>query len=824
MVINSPVNMLCLGCMKMREAEGVCPFCGFDESSYTPAPHQLPPRTILGGKYLVGRLLGEGGFGITYLGWDLNLDLKIAIKEFYPTGFVTRENTATNTVTPFTGEKEEFFNSGRDKFVEEAKRLAKFYAMPGIVSVKDFFLENGTAYIVMEYVEGVTLKEWLKALGGKMPANQVFEIMKPLMRSLSEIHKDGIIHRDISPDNIMISKEGNVKLLDFGAARDFSQSGNKSLSVMLKPGYAPEEQYRTRGKQGPWTDIYALCATIYRAITGITPDESCERVQNDEVKYPSQLGVAISRQQEMALMHGMAVLQKNRTQNVEQLNAELFGTYSQPAQAPIFPPMQPPVQSGVQSGAQTPVTVSLDAPATPQQSQQNPVQAPNQVPIPATMPLMRQQPVTTKSQQSVPPTPPSDQQQQPHPSQPVWQPSQAQQPQQTPQPQQPQQAPRTPQPQQSQQASRALQPSQPPNAPQNPKKSFMAKYGVLGGIAIVVVIVIIIIICVSNSGGSPVYQDDPSYPSSEEASQDSEPPSSEASDTQTQTDAAITDTVRGNTIGNISNEGIAAMQDDTIYFSDVWGKNGSFYTIKTGDTSITQIAPNENGYYINVVDDWIYYSDSNNNYDLCRMATDGTGKEVLCDGQCLDINVVDGWIYYRNESFDLFKVKDDGSDATLLAAGEADNICVKDGWIYFRNQKDNWTIYKMDTNGTQETKLTYDDPANLDVEDGWIYYRDQSDGQCLYKVRTDGSERTKLNSRASWNVNISGDWVYYCDDDKTLYKIMTDGTEETKLSNEQCYDLNIVGGYIFYLNQGDSNVLYRMNTDGTDNEKFQLGE
>lgn len=315
---------VCINCMREKADNGVCPFCGFDESTYEPSPHHLQPRSILGGKCLIGRVLGEGGFGITYMGWDLNLDLKLAIKEYYPTGFVTRTNTTTNTVTPYRGEKAEFFTAGRSRFINEAKTLAKFYTLPGIVSVRDFFLENGTAYIVMEFVEGETLKQRLARVGGKMEASEVFDLVRPLLRSLAEMHATGLIHRDISPDNIMITPEGNVKLIDFGAARDYLDSGNRSLSVMLKPGYAPEEQYFARGQQGPWTDIYALCATLYRAITGQTPPESVERLRRDELIAPSALGAHISPAQEAALLKGLAVTQEDRWQSIPELNQALY--------------------------------------------------------------------------------------------------------------------------------------------------------------------------------------------------------------------------------------------------------------------------------------------------------------------------------------------------------------------------------------------------------------------------------------------------------------------------------------------------------------------
>jgi serine/threonine protein kinase len=333
MPITNP-DHLCINCMREKADNGVCPFCGFDEAQYEPSPHHLPPKNILSGKYLIGRVLGEGGFGITYLGWDLNLDLKLAIKEYYPTGYVTRTGTSTNTVTPYRGEKTEFFTTGRARFINEAKTLAKFYALPGIVSVRDFFLENGTAYIVMEFVEGETLKQRLSRVGGKMAPSEVFDLMRPLLRSLAQMHASGLIHRDISPDNIMITPENNVKLIDFGAARDYLDSGNRSLSVMLKPGYAPEEQYFARGQQGPWTDIYALCATIYRAITGITPPESVERLRHDELKAPSELGVPLLPAQEAALLRGLAVSQEDRWQTVIALY-DAFYPKQNPAVLPV---------------------------------------------------------------------------------------------------------------------------------------------------------------------------------------------------------------------------------------------------------------------------------------------------------------------------------------------------------------------------------------------------------------------------------------------------------------------------------------------------------
>lgn len=339
------INKLCMGCMKDKGESAVCPHCGFNADTYEAPLHHLKPKTILNGKYWIGKSIGEGGFGITYIGWDLNLEIKVAIKEYFPNGFVARDVSNTDTVTIFSGNDRDNYEKGRTKFIEEAKSLAKFDNLPGIVSVKDFFLENGTAYIVMEFVEGETLKAFLKRNGGKTAVDNIFTMMQPLMKSLIEVHKKGIIHRDISPDNIMITNDSQVKLLDFGAARDVSGDGNKSLSIQLKPGYAPEEQYRSHGKQGPWTDVYALCATIYRAITGVPPVESLERIQNDTLVRPSQMGVNIDPVRENVILQGMAVFAQDRFQSIEALYNALYAANMTPQSVQNLAPEPRPVNN-----------------------------------------------------------------------------------------------------------------------------------------------------------------------------------------------------------------------------------------------------------------------------------------------------------------------------------------------------------------------------------------------------------------------------------------------------------------------------------------------
>lgn len=309
----------CLFCMEHIEKGRTCTACGASQNYEAPL-HHLKPGSVLRDKYLIGKAIGEGGFGITYIGRDLTLDMPIAIKEYYPNGFSNRNNDHSNAVTISKGNHGHEFEREIQRFLSEARVLARFCNNPGVVGVRDFFRENGTAYIVMEYLDGITLKNYLKKYG-TIPAETLAQMIDPILLALHEIHQQGLIHRDISPDNIMMLKNGQLKILDFGAAREVA--GDKSLSVMLKPGYAPEEQYRSKGQQGPWTDVYAMCATIYKCITGITPDESIQRVFDDELKKPSELGIAIPEGFEQALMQGLNVKSDDRLQNMDVLRRAL---------------------------------------------------------------------------------------------------------------------------------------------------------------------------------------------------------------------------------------------------------------------------------------------------------------------------------------------------------------------------------------------------------------------------------------------------------------------------------------------------------------------
>ncbi|MBR6772525.1 MAG: serine/threonine protein kinase [Clostridia bacterium] len=309
---------ICLGCMETLAGSGVCPKCGFELKKYTPETHQLIPGTLLRERFIVGRVLGEGGFGITYVGWDTVLDLKVAIKEFYMSGYVNRNSTYSTEVVVNSGIYGETFVKNRDKFLGEAKVLARFYNEEGIVGVRDFFRENNTAYLVMDFLSGENLRAYIDR-EGRLSAEKALDIILPVIHSLKNVHSHNVIHRDISPDNIMLTDSGKVKLLDFGAARDISFSDIKSLSVILKPGYAPEEQYRSKGVQGPWTDIYAICATLYRCVTGTVPEESMNRLFDDKLLSPYELGSDCSKPMSDVIMKGLSVRHTDRYKSIEEL-------------------------------------------------------------------------------------------------------------------------------------------------------------------------------------------------------------------------------------------------------------------------------------------------------------------------------------------------------------------------------------------------------------------------------------------------------------------------------------------------------------------------
>jgi len=327
---------LCEHCFsEIEENADKCPNCS-SEKNNSKYPTALPEGTILAGRYVVGRVLGKGGFGITYLCYDTRENKTVAIKEYLP-DHLTHRNTGETHVSTYSGETEEYFRTGAQKFFEEAKLVSNFNGNPNIISVYEFFYENNTTYFVMEYLDGVDLKTYIKQKGGKIPEGEALYIAEKVIQALMIVHSTNILHRDISPDNIFICSDGKIKLIDFGAARQVMGEVSKSLSVVLKEGFAPIEQYQTRGKQGPWTDIYALGATLYYSLTGEVLDNAMTRMTDD-----SQMNLnSVSPEFANILTKMLEIKKEDRYQDTIELKKDITALTETVPPPPPPPPVDP---------------------------------------------------------------------------------------------------------------------------------------------------------------------------------------------------------------------------------------------------------------------------------------------------------------------------------------------------------------------------------------------------------------------------------------------------------------------------------------------------
>ena len=336
----------CFNCMdELRGSVKICPKCGFDNSRPNQPAHALPCGTALQNRYIIGRMLGQGGFGITYIGFDYKMEIPVCVKEYFPTGGVMRRPGSTAVYwSPGTSGNE--MKQGREILVKEARKAVKLRELDSVVKVWDVFYENETAYIVMEYINGMTLKEYLMKRDRVMDLKECLEVLGPVIRDLQEVHKIGIIHRDISPDNIMIREDGKVKLLDLGAAKDMTK-GKETLpeeeqtrltdhpragegtitklddpsSLVAKRGFSPPEQCTGKGEIGPWTDVYAMCATIYWCLTGNILPDVMERVMegDKELSFPE----SVPSKTASVLKHGLEMNPNRRIKDCEELLKEL---------------------------------------------------------------------------------------------------------------------------------------------------------------------------------------------------------------------------------------------------------------------------------------------------------------------------------------------------------------------------------------------------------------------------------------------------------------------------------------------------------------------
>lgn len=311
------VDNICIGCMREKpNQQPVCPYCGIDTTGYVIKSHHLEPYTILKGRYLLGRVLGEGGFGITYVALDLENNHRVVIKELFVAGLLRREYTRTVLIDSDMNSRA-FYRECKQKFIQEATLLQALGDKKGVVDIYQFFEENSTAYIVMEFLEGDDLLQYLKSRGGRISVEETFLFLRPVMKSLMEMHAVGVYHRDISPDNIRYLSNRQVKIMDLGGAKYLHREGTgleKVVShlVTVKHGYAPPEQYVTGYKIGPWMDVYAMGATFYRCITGIAPPESTARVTQDKLVPPSKMGITIRPEVEKVLLKSLALEPEKR--------------------------------------------------------------------------------------------------------------------------------------------------------------------------------------------------------------------------------------------------------------------------------------------------------------------------------------------------------------------------------------------------------------------------------------------------------------------------------------------------------------------------------
>lgn len=318
------IEHLCPGCMHQRKyLSQSCPNCGYPNRQIH-ATGALPPLTILSGRYLLGCPVGKGGFGITYIAMDLPKEEIVAVKEFFPAELAIR-NEESDAVLPASEDKDLYFRTGLKSFCEEGRLLQLCADIPAIVSFREMLRENETAYLVMDYVQGISLRKYMKQHREPFAEDQALELMRPIMEALSAMHRRGILHRDISPENLILSEDQRLTLIDFGAAREFSTDEEENLTIILKRGYAPEEQYHSGSRQGPWTDLYAACAVLYHMMTNILPQEAAARVESDQLTPLRRLpGFTFRESTCAALEKGLQVDPAERYADIPALIKELY--------------------------------------------------------------------------------------------------------------------------------------------------------------------------------------------------------------------------------------------------------------------------------------------------------------------------------------------------------------------------------------------------------------------------------------------------------------------------------------------------------------------
>ncbi len=310
---------LCMSCMREIGEEKQCPFCGFHADSPQIAPY-LPIRSTIANRYLVGKLIDYNGDGASYMGWDLSAKSPVVIREFMPDAIASREqNKLEVTVNPG---KEDVYSDCLQSFTELWRKLLRLTGLSALIEVTDIIEENNTAYAIEEYVEGITLREYLlRTPTGYISWEKARPLFMPVLSTLGNLHTSGIIHRGISPTNLIIGPDGKLRISGFSISE--IRTSKSELNSQLFTGYAAIEQCGFEGQQGPWTDIYAFAAVLYRALIGTDPIDSTQRVTNDRLMIPGKFAEQLPAYVINGLINALQIYPEDRTKNVEQWRAEL---------------------------------------------------------------------------------------------------------------------------------------------------------------------------------------------------------------------------------------------------------------------------------------------------------------------------------------------------------------------------------------------------------------------------------------------------------------------------------------------------------------------
>lgn len=358
------IEQLCPGCMQFRaDRTKPCPHCGYSEETAR-VKGALPVFSILAGRYLLGCPLGKGGFGITYMALDLPTEETVAVKEYFPSELVVRDEDG-ESVLPIDESKALYFRTGMRSFSEEGRLLSLFSDTPGIVRFRDLLHVNRTSYLIMDYAAGTPLRKYMRRRNAPIAEAEALALMKPILEALCVMHQKGVLHRDISPENLILSSDGKLTLIDFGAAREYSLEEEENLTVILKRGYAPEEQYHSGSRQGPWTDLYAACAVLYHMLTNELPQDAEARVENDQLTPLSlRRDVQISRRTCAALEKGLQVDPIERYPDIPALMRDLYSPESTPASAEVPPASKEAPAQAVPSAPEPDATSDSDETVT----------------------------------------------------------------------------------------------------------------------------------------------------------------------------------------------------------------------------------------------------------------------------------------------------------------------------------------------------------------------------------------------------------------------------------------------------------------------------